>query len=328
MRGSMGVIRAGLWSKGLSFVLLLIPLLSLTLEWFADSYVQLLYLYVLVAALAGLSLHLLTGLTGLLSLGHAGFLALGAYTGAYLSKEVLVWLPNLPVGFLLIHGVAGILGALVGGLVAWPCLKLRGDYLAIATLGFSEVIRVVLLNLEFLGGARGYYGIPTASSFLANSLYAGFWVVLALYLTWRLRFSAWGLRLVAMREDELAAQFLGFSLRRVKLFAFVLSSFFAAISGSLLAQFTQYLNPSSFSFQKSVEILMILILGGMGSITGTLVAAVLVTLLPELLRPLQEITGYDLRMLLYALILILLMLFRPQGLWGYREAKGFARKWL
>jgi branched-chain amino acid transport system permease protein len=216
------------------------------------------------------------------------------------------------------HGIAllfaliagGLLAAGAGWLVGLPSLRLRGDYLAIVTLGFGEIIRVVILNVEAVGGARGLPGIPQYANF--------FWVFLAVVavvtLSRRLAQSTHGRALFAIRDDEVAAEALGVDTTRYKVIAFVLGAFFAGIAGGLYAHFLSYLNPSSFTFLKSIEVIAMVVLGGMGSITGSILAAVVLTLLPEVLRPVK-----DYRMIVYSLMLIVLMITRPQGLLGTHE---------
>ena len=266
------------------------------------------------------SLNLVNGFTGQFSIGHAGFMAVGAYTSAMftiqLGKPLAASLPLLPDP--LAQGLALMMGLVAGGLVAagagWlvglPSLRLRGDYLAIVTLGFGEIIRVLLLNIDAIGGARGLSNIPTYANF--------FWVygavVVVVVVAVRLAHSTHGRALFAIRDDEVAAEALGVDTTRYKVLAFVLGAFFAGVAGGLFAHFLSYLNPSSFTFLKSIEIIAMVVLGGMGSITGSVLAAIVLTLLPEVLRPVK-----DFRMVIYSLMLILLMITRPQGLLGTRE---------
>ncbi|MDW8190020.1 MAG: branched-chain amino acid ABC transporter permease [Pseudobdellovibrionaceae bacterium] len=302
-------------------------LIGIVLHFFADSFVQLLVIYVLINMLLALGLNLVSGMTGQLSLGHAGLMAVGAYTSSFFAKQMGFTAQDFHwYVYLIFNCLGGCSAALVGLLVGAPSLRLRGDYLAIVTLGFGEVIRVLLLNLEVVGGARGYYDIPGRDHFITNYLVCLAWVVFLFFLLWRMRFSIRGQQFLAVRDDELAAQFLGIDIARTKVLAFLVSSFFAGVGGSLFAHFVRYLNPSSFSFQKSVEIVIMVVLGGSGSISGAALGAVIVTLLPELLRPIQDITGFDLRLVIYAVILILLMIFRPQGLFNRYELK--KPKWL
>jgi branched-chain amino acid transport system permease protein len=191
----------------------------------------------------------------------------------------------------------------------------------------------MLLNIEAVGGARGFYGIPGMnpikfdfgetelifSGFMLSFFHAAAWAGLTFLIIWRLVRSTHGRGFLSVRDDEVAAEAMGINTTQMKVRAFVLSSFFAGVAGSLFAHFANYLNPSTFSFLKSVDALIIVVLGGMGSLSGSVIAAIFITVLPEALRPLQDITGIDLRLVIYALALILLMLLRPTGMMGSKE---------
>ena len=266
------------------------------------------------------SLNLVNGFTGQFSIGHAGFMAVGAYTSAMFTLKIgqplaASWhfLPG-PVaeGLVLLMALVagGLLAAVAGWIVGLPSLRLRGDYLAIVTLGFGEIIRVLILNIDAIGAARGLPGIPQYSTF--------FWVfgtvALVIVVARRIALSTHGRALFAIRDDEVAAEALGVDTTRYKVLAFVLGAFFAGVAGGLFARFLSYLNPSSFTFLKSIEVIAMVVLGGMGSITGSILAATVLTLLPEVLRPIK-----DFRMVVYSLMLIVLMITRPQGLLGTHE---------
>lgn len=284
-----------------------------------DPYGQTLWLSVGISALLALSLNLVNGITGQFSLGHAGFMAIGAYAAA--------WLSTGPAASLFLHpGTAGLgllagllLAALLAGLAGWlvglPSLRLQGDYLAIVTLGFGEIIRVALLNMQSLGGARGFIGIPAAG----GPLWVFGLLSLAVLFNIRLMEGSYGRALLSVRENEVAAEALGLDSTRYKVGAFVASAALAGMAGALFAHTYNYLNPSSFGFMRSVEIVVMVVLGGMGSMSGAILAAALLTLLPEALRPLKQLTGVDLRLVLYSLGLVLLMLYRPEGLLGRAE---------
>ena len=267
-----------------------------------------------INAILAVSLNLVNGITGQFSLGHAGFMAVGAYASACLSVYVFQSLPGQAAFFLAMLGGTALAG-LAGYLVGLPSLRLRGDYLAIVTLGFGEIIRVLILNMDFLGGARGFIGIPAEAG--------PFWVlgVLAFCLTAcvRLMASTHGRAWLAIREDEVAAEAMGVDTTRYKVLAFTLSSAAAGAAGALFAHKESFLSPGSFDFMKSVDIVIMVVLGGMGSMSGSLIAAVALTLLPEALRPLAQLTGVDLRMVIYSLALILMMIWRPGGLMGRKE---------
>lgn len=307
---------------------LIVLAVSLLVATFADfalnAYLQQILFYIAINIVLATSLNLVNGFCGQFSLGHAGFMAVGAYTGALLSLNFQPFAdPHL--AFPLYAAFGGICAAVAGLLVGLPSLRLRGDYLAIVTLGFGEIIRVILLNLEIVGGARGLYGIPGATDFWA-CVHAFFWAGATVLLLWRLVHSSYGRAFMSVREDEIASQCMGINTTRIKVSAFVISAFFAGAAGAIFAQTTNSLNPASFQFVKSVDVVIMVVLGGMGSITGSVVGAILVTILPEALRPLQEWTGVDLRMVIYSLTLILLMILRPEGLLGSKEWTWFWRK--
>ena len=266
------------------------------------------------------SLNLVNGFTGQFSIGHAGFMAVGAYASAMFTLKIgqpfAAAMHGVPepvaqgIALLMALVAGGVLAAAAGWLVGLPSLRLRGDYLAIVTLGFGEIIRVVILNVDAIGGARGLPGIPPYATF--------FWVfgavVVVIALARNLAHSTHGRALFAIRDDEVAAEALGVDTTRYKVLAFVMGAFFAGVAGGLFAHFLSYLNPSSFTFIKSIEVIAMVVLGGMGSISGSVMAAIVLTLLPEVLRPVK-----DFRMVIYALMLITLMITRPQGLMGTRE---------
>ena len=272
------------------------------------------------------SLNLINGFTGQFSIGHAGFMAVGAYTSAFFSinygTPLANSLGNGTLGWAVALALATVVGAVMAGiaglLVGIPSLRLKGDYLAIVTLGFGQIIVVFLNNIEAVGGARGYSGIPIVQRF--------FWIFLVAVLTIAMVYnivnSAFGRALISIREDELAAEAMGVNTTRYKVMAFVISSAMAGAGGVLLAHFDGYLNPKSFEFIKSFEFLIMIILGGLGSIVGSVIGAILLTVLPEGLRQFAEY-----RMVVYSLLLIILMITRPQGLLGSKDAfKGWRKK--
>ncbi len=275
-----------------------------------------------INVILAVSLNLINGFTGQFSIGHAGFMAVGGYGSAMFTLEIgQRWVAAL-TGAGVPAGVAqggalvaalvagGLLAALAGYLVGLPSLRLRGDYLAIVTLGFGEIIRVLILNVDVIGGARGLPGIPGWTNFF----WMGLCVMAVVLVSRHLALSTHGRALFAIRDDEVAAESLGVDTTRYKVLAFVIGAFFAGISGGLFAHFLSYLNPNSFTFLKSIEVIAMVVLGGMGSITGSVLAAIVLTVAPEALRVAQ---GY--RMVGYSLMLILLMILRPQGLMGSRE---------
>lgn len=303
-----------------------------------NAYVQLILLYACSNIILAASLNLVNGFTGQFSIGHAGFMAVGAYVSAFLSMKPeffgtkIMFFPEAIdyLNFPIYSVLGGLVAALAGWFVGMPSLRLRGDYLAIVTLGFGEIIRVVLLNTPAVGGARGLFGIPgpkalslgdiSVSPFLICFILSAFWVVVTLTVLARLVRSVHGRAFLSVREDEIAAQAMGVNTTQVKVRAFVISSFFAGVAGSIFAHSAHYLNPSTFTFTKSVDSIIMIVLGGMGSLTGSVFAAIVVTFLPEfVLRPLQEYTQIDFRMVIYSLALILFMIARPSGIFGTRE---------
>ena len=288
--------------------------------------------YVRILMLAGIniilavSLNLITGFTGQFSIGHAGFMAVGAYSSAYLTVyHAKAWEQSLAgvIGqglageliFLLVIIVGGLVAALAGVLVGIPSLRLRGDYLAIVTLGFAEIIRIVLLNINKVGGATGFT-VPGNVSFL----WVGGTAIITVAVVRNLVKSNIGRALISIREDELAAEAMGISSTRYKVLAFVISSAFAGMAGVLFAHYNQFLHTNDFQFIRSFEIIIMIVLGGMGSITGSILGAFVITVLPELLRGFSEW-----RLVIYSGLLIVIMLTRPQGVLGHHE---FGINWL
>ena len=272
-----------------------------------------------INAILAVSLNLVNGLSGQFSLGHAGFMAVGAYTAASVNIFGLGALHGSMMGdqcaFLLSLLAAALASGLVGYLVGLPSLRLKGDYLAIVTWGFGEIIRVVILNIQSVGGARGFIGIPRSTS----AFLVAFILALCVIATHRFVLSTHGRALLAVRENEIAAEAAGVDTTRYKVQAFTISASVAGVAGGLFAHYLCYINPSSFGFMKSVEIVIMVVLGGMGSVSGSVIAAFLLTLLPEALRPLQDWTHVDLRMVIYSFLLILMMMIRPKGMFGRKE---------
>ena len=285
-----------------------------------------------INVILAVSLNIIFGHAGQFSMGHAGFMAVGAYLSAFITYFYAnPWLQTVPEGggrwilqnlLFLAALIAGGLGAaLAGYVVGLPSLRLRGDYLAVVTLGFGEIIRVLFLNIQKVGGARGLSGVPAWSNFFWVFFFA--WVTIT--ISRRLVASSIGRAYFAVREDEIAAEAMGVNTTHFKVQAFVISSFFAGIAGGLLGHYLAYLNPSMFMFTKSFEIIVMVVLGGLGSISGSVLAAVLLTFLLEQLRYVKEWLNLtsEPRMVIYALLLILLMLTRRQGLLGRREIWDF-----
>lgn len=282
-----------------------------------DAYYLDLLLRIGIAVILAVSLNLINGITGQFSLGHAGFMALGAYTcGVIMKHHPPAGLAAVPE-FLSVTLLAGVVAAAAGLLIGIPTLRLRGDYLAIATLGFGEIIYVVLTKIQWIGsyevgGAAGLHDIPAFTNFF----WIFCWATICIVCIWRLAYSAKGKAFYAVREDEIAAAAMGVDTTYYKVSAFVIGAFFAGIAGALSAGLPPAGNlaPGSFRFMKSVEIVVMVVLGGSGSITGAILAAIILTWLPEQLRVIEQW-----RMVIYSLLLIGMMLLRPEGLLGSRE---------
>lgn len=303
-----------------------------------NPYIQLILLFLFVNSIMGMSLNLVNGFTGQFSLGHAGFVAIGAYFTAICTTKFSFPsdFSGWPLAFLISIG-SGICAGIIGYFVGLPSLRLKGDYLAIVTLGFGEIIRVSLNNIPFFGGALGVSSIPSLPElnlgglvidrFITSLVFATFWALICFFVIWRLLQSSHGRGFLSVREDEIAAEAMGINTTKMKVQAFVVSSFFAGVAGSLYAHFTNYVSPASFTFLMSIDAVIMVVLGGMGSMTGCLASAFFITLLPEILRSLKDYTGgIDLRMVIYSLALILIMILRPQGLFGEKEITHFWRK--
>ncbi len=328
-----------------------------------------------ISIILAVGLNLVNGYTGQFSLGHAGFMAVGAYLASAMSLGIIIpyfeapiWMPSaealasdpsatlawweyilkatglicgwlinalfwihnsiVPLGaalpgwakflFALLYG--GGIAALAGLTVGVPSLRLKGDYLAIVTLGFNEIIKVIIQNAEPVGASRGLGGMDQQTNFF----WAFSFAALAVYVIWNIVHSTYGRGFLAVRDDEIAAEAMGINTTKYKVLAFVLAAFFAGIAGGLYAHFKQFIHPEGFNFMKSVDIVVMVILGGMGSMVGVCFAAVLLTVLPEILRWVAKIESLpqwareiaENRMIIYSLILIILMLARPQGLFA------------
>lgn len=245
-------------------------------------------------------LNLITGVTGQLSLGHSAFMSIGAYASALLMMKG--GLP-FPLAIASATVIAGFMGALLG----LPILRLRGDYLAIATLGFCEIVRVFFLNLPIAGKALGINSIPYETTTLLTVILAAF----GLIFMRNLERSRFGLALRSIREDEIASEMMGINIARYKVFAFAIGSAFAGLGGALYAHQITFISPNDFGFMKSIELLCMLVLGGMGSLVGVVAGTLALTAIPEVLRFVSEY-----RLVTYGVVLIFMMVFRPQGLFG------------
>ena len=322
---------------GLRPFLIAVPVLAL-LQWAtadANFFVQL-ALLVGVNITLSVSLNIVNGMTGQFSIGHAGFMAVGAYLAGVVSKATSVYgISFLPeavsdqVLYVVSLVVGGVAAGAFGFLVGLPSLRLKGDYLAIVTLGFGEIIRVVVQNTDLFGKALGLSGVPQHTSLFS----CFFVVVVVVVVARRIHGSSHGRALLAIREDEIAAEAMGVNTTAYKVRAFVVASFFAGLAGGVFAHYQSIVAPSTFTYVKSMEIVVMVVAGGLGSTTGSVVAAVVLTLLPEALRTLfvtlnekhvlesesivQKVE--QIRMPIYGLLLVVIMLVRPQGLFGTRE---------
>ncbi len=271
-----------------------------------------------ISIILAVSLNVATGYLGQLPLGHAGFMAVGAYTSAIIMKafaasHFLKTDLGSIIGFPMALLFAGLIAALFGLLIGIPALRLKGDYLAILTLGFGEIIRVVLLNIDnvlgfkLTNGAAGLQKIPKTTTFLITFICVG----VTCFVIHTMMKSRHGRAILSIRENEIAAESCGINTTYYKTLGFVVSAFFAGVAGGLYAGNIGILNPSAFGFMKSIEILVMVVLGGMGSMFGSVLSAGVLTALPELLR---EFADY--RMVAYSLILVIVMIFKPSGLMG------------
>jgi branched-chain amino acid transport system permease protein len=334
--------RIPLQLRGIFPIVAAIPFLA-ALELAAVPFPFFTYITLIVGVniILAVSLNIVNGMTGQFSIGHAGFMAVGAYISGLVSislKEMAIsGVPHAisdQMSFLAAIMVGGGVAGACGFLVGLPSLRLKGDYLAIVTLGFGEIIRVIVQNTEAFGRALGLSGIPQHSSLFMVWM----WAFLTILAARRIAHSTHGRSLWAIREDEIAAEAMGVNTTGYKVRAFVISSFFAGVAGALFAHFVPIINPGSFTFVKSMEVVVMIVAGGLGSTTGAIVAAIFLTLLPEAMRSgLQGVGGggalasrvEQIRMPVYGILLVVLMLARPQGMFGTKELwemKFFQRK--
>jgi branched-chain amino acid transport system permease protein len=281
----------------------------------------------LVGVMFAVSLNLINGITGQFSLGHMGFAAVGAYTSGTLTT--LIWKLNphhmgdMPQ-FILAIVAGGFAAAIAGFLIGFPSLRLKGDYLAIVTLGFGEIIRTILNNIPYVGGPRGLLGVPKFSSFHVIFLFTLGTVILIRNLVQ----SSIGRSMLSIRENELASELAGVNTTKYKVMGFVIGAFFAGMGGGLLAHLLQLAHPTQYGFYASALILIMIYVGGIGSMTGSIIAAFSLTFLTEGLRvgidKVRELglpIGSEWTMVIYAVLLILIMLFKTEGIMGMRESR-------
>lgn len=309
--------------------------------YFAESYldgytIQILNL-VAVNAILALSLNLIYGFTGMFSLGHAGFMAIGAYVSALCilpaAQKEMMWILEpiiwpfsiLETPFWISVIAAGLIAALLGLLIALPVLRLGGDYLGIATLGFAEIIRVVIVNATpVTNGSLGIKGIPAHATLFVN--YA--WLLVTLYFMVKLLKSNFGNILKAIRDDEVAAKVMGIDTFRYKVLSFCIGAFFAGVGGALLGNLITTIDPKMFTFLLTFNVLMIVVAGGLGSLTGSILGSLVITFALEWLRIVEnpvtigslEIPGIPgMRMVVFSLVLLAIILYRREGIMGMRE---------
>lgn len=275
-----------------------------------DSYLYMNIVTIGINILLAVSLNLITGFTGQLSLGHAAFMAVGAYASGILTVKL---------GQPFIVGILGaaFFAAIAGVIIGIPTLRLKGDYLAIATLGFGEIIRIVALNTEYIGGAIGLNDIPQYTTW--TWLY--FAMVIAIVVIENFVRSDHGRACIAIREDEIAAESAGVNTTYYKVLTFVIGAIFAGVAGALYANYFYFIKPDSFGFMKSIDILVFVVFGGLGSTLGAVLGAIVLSILSMFLQGIPE-----LRMVIYAVVLFLIMVFRPQGLIGKTPFKFFKKR--
>jgi branched-chain amino acid transport system permease protein len=268
-----------------------------------DPYSMQILVNIGIGIILALGLTIITGLTGQLSLGHAAFMSVGAFSGALLTIKT-----GIP--FYLTILLSGLITSLVAAAIGWPILRLTGDYLAICTLGFAEIVKVVFLNLEITNKALGLT-VPTPTTALAMPITVLIVVILTIIAAAFIVNSRFGRALKAIRDDEIAAESMGINIARYKVQSFAISAFMAGVGGCLYAHFLGYINPSDFGFLKSIDMLSMIVLGGLGSIPGAVLGASILSAAPEFLRFMSQY-----RMLVYGALLVFLMVFRPNGLLG------------
>jgi branched-chain amino acid transport system permease protein len=268
-----------------------------------DPYTMQILVNIGIGIILALGLNIIVGLTGQLSLGHAAFMSVGAFSGALLTIKT-----GMP--FYVTILLSGIITAAVAAAIGWPILRLTGDYLAICTLGFAEIVKVVFLNLEITNKALGLT-VPTPKAALPMPLTVLIVVCLTIIASAFIQNSRFGRALKAIRDDEIAAESMGINIARYKVQSFAVSAFMAGTGGCLYAHFLGYINPSDFGFLKSIDMLSMIVLGGLGSIPGAFFGASLLSAAPEFLRFMSQY-----RMLVYGALLVFLMVFRPNGLLG------------
>lgn len=271
------------------------------------NYLSGIIILVCINMVLAISLNITAGCLGQMALGHAGFMSIGAYTAGLFTKSGLI--PGF-AGYIVALILGGLVAAIIGLGIGIPALRLKGDYLAILTLAFCEIIRVLIEFFKFTGGAKGLTGIKLYKNFSVIYII----MVLCVFMMYTFMKSRHGRAILSIREDEIASEASGINPTFYKTLAFVYSAFFAGLAGGMYAHYIGILGAKNFDFNKSIDILVIVVLGGLGSFTGSAIGAIVLTVLPELLRGFN-----DYRMFIYSIILILMMIFRPYGLLGTKE---------
>lgn len=291
----------------LLIILLFIIINSLINAGIINRYQKGIIIFLSINIILAVSLNITVGCLGQITLGHAGFMSVGAYTAALITKSG--FFPGI-IGYIIALIIGGITAGVIGLIIGIPALRLKGDYLAIITLGFGEIIRVLIEYFSFTGGAQGLIGIQRFQSF--PLIY--FITITSIIIIYSTMTSRHGRAILCIREDEIAATATGINTTYYKTFAFILSAIFAGIAGGVYAHQIGVLGARTFNYNYSIDILVIVVLGGMGSFTGAIISAILLTILPEVLRDFSQW-----RMIIYAILLIITMLFRPTGLLGRKE---------
>ncbi len=321
--------------RPLLYMLGVVILLLVLTQFFASGYIQRIVVGLGISLILVVSLNLSNGLTGIFSLGHVGFMAIGAYTAAILTlplsqkqvnlPDLPVWLANTELSFLPATVIGGLLATIIAFLVGLSLMRLSGSYVSVGTMGFLVIVQVVLINWDSLTrGGRTFSGVPP----LTNLWWVWGWAFLTIYSVWRIKFSAFGRRMMAIRDNQIAAQSLGISVMRSRLLAYCISAFFTAVAGSLWAHFIMAFSPRSFYFAETFSVITMLVLGGMGSVSGSIVGAVSITFLSEILRNAERGMDFGIMRLppiygasqiIMAITFILVIIFYPKGLLGTNE---------
>lgn len=272
-----------------------------------DNYSKRVLVSIGINIIIALSLNLIVGITGQLSMGHAAFMSIGAYASAVFSVALHT---NLIISLLMGSIVAGIIAAIIG----YPILRLKGGYFSMCTLGFGEIVKVLLQNMDSVGGARGYTGIPAKVDFP----FVFFSVVVVFLIVRNVVNSSYGRALRSVKDNEIATEAMGNKAQNYKMLGFILGSMLVAYAGGLYAHYITYIEPSMFNYSKSTEFLTYIVLGGIGSNSGSILGATILTLIPEVLRNISSELN-ELRMFIYGVVIIIMMIFRPQGILGTSE---------